>query len=74
MVIVHEIAQSQFQTSVIGKGGHPGHQTSRVAIGGADVVENVSRRFPFQLNIAALGDGYETILDFPGDTTGGVAE
>ena len=74
MVVVQEIAQGQFQPGIIGKGDHPGHQTSRVSVGGTDVVENISSRFLFQLNVAALGDGYETILDFPGDTAGGVAE
>ena len=55
MVVVQEIAQSQFQTGVIGKGGNPGHQPSRISVGGTDVVENISSRFLFQLNIAALG-------------------
>ena len=74
MVVVQKIAQGQFQPGIIGKGGNPGHQTSRISVGGTDVVENVSSRFLFQLNVAALGYGYETILDLPCDTAGGIAE
>lgn len=74
MVVVQEIAQSQFQTGVIGKGGYTGYQPSRISVGGTDIVENISSRFLFQLNVTALGYGYETVLDFSCDTAGSITE
>ena len=74
MIIVQEVCQSKLQARVLCKAGHPGDQTSSIAIGGADVVQNVLGGLLLQLYIAALGCGDKPILDLSGYAAGGIGE
>ena len=74
MGIVQEVCQRQRQTAVLRKAGHPRHQAGGIAVGGANVVQNVLGSLLLQLDIAALGGGDKAVHDLPGHTAGGVGE
>ena len=71
MVVVQEVFKRQLQPAVLRERCHTGHQPSRIAIGGANVIQYVFCRFLFQLDIAALGDGHKAVLDLPAPPRGG---
>ena len=74
MVIVQKICNRQLQPAILRKRGNARHQSGSIAIGGTDVVQNVLGRFLLQLDIAALGDGNESVLDLSAHAAGCVRQ
>ena len=74
MVVIQEVFERQLQPAVLRKGGYASHQSSRIAIGRADILQNVFGRLLLQLDIAALGDGHKTVLDLPAHAAGGIRQ
>ena len=74
MVIVQKIRNRQLQPAILRKRGNARHQSGSIAIGGTDVVQNVLGRFLLQLDIAALGDGNESVLDLSAHAAGCVRQ
>ena len=74
MVVIQEIFERQLQPAVFCERCHTGHQPSRIAIGGTNVIQYVLCRFLFQLDIAALGDGHKAVLDLPAHAAGGIRQ
>ena len=74
VVIFQKVCQGQLQPAVLRKAGHPGHQSGGIAVGGADVVQDVLGCFLLQLYVAALGRGDKPVLDLPGHAAGGIAQ
>ena len=74
VVIVQKICQGQLQARILCKAGHPGYQSSGIAVGSSDVVQNVLGSLLLQLDIAALGCGDKSVLDLPCDAAGGIGQ
>ena len=74
MVVIQEVFERQLQPAVLRKGGRASHQPSRIAIGGADILQNVFGCLLLQLDIATLGDGHKTVLDLPAHAAGGIRQ
>ena len=74
MVVIQEVFERQLQPAVLRKGGCASHQPSRIAIGRADILQNVFGRLLLQLDIAALGNGHKTVLDLPAHAAGGIRQ
>ena len=74
VVIVQEICQGQLQTAVLRKTGYPRHKPGGIAVGGADVVQDVLGGFLLQLDIAALRRGDKSVLDLPGHAAGSIGQ
>ena len=74
MVVIQEIFERQLQPAVLRKGGCASHQPSRIAIGRADILQNVFGRLLLQLDIAALGDGHKAVLDLTTHAVGGIRQ
>ena len=74
MIVVQKVCQRQLHAAVLGKGSRPGDQSGRIAVGSADIVQNVFGRFLFKLDVAAFGYGNKAFLDLPGHASGCVGE
>ena len=74
MVVIQEVFERQLQPTVLRKRGCTSHQPSCIAIGRADILQNVFGCLLLQLDIAALGDGHKTIFNFPAHAAGGIRQ
>ena len=74
MVVIQEVFERQLQPTVLRKGGRASHQPSRIAIGRADILQNVFGCLLLQLDIAALGNGHKTVLDLTAHAAGGIRQ
>ena len=74
MGIVEKIGERQRLPAVLGEAGDAGNQPRRVAVGGADVLENDLRRLLFQLDVTTLWRGSKAGLDFAADAVRRVAQ
>ena len=74
MVIIQEIGKAELDAGVFFKRGNAVHQPRRVAIGSADVIENVFGGFLFQLDVTALGCRNKAVLDLARHTARGVGK
>ena len=63
MIVMQEVGQRQIHPAVLGKRSRPSHQSGYIAIGCADIVQYVLGSLLLQLDIAALRDRHEAVLD-----------
>ena len=74
MVIVQKICQGEFQSTILGKTGHPRYQASGIAVGGTNIFQNVLGGLFLQLYVAAFGHGDKSIFDLSGHAASGIGQ
>ena len=74
MVIVQEICQGQLQTAVLRKTGYPRHKPGSIAVGSANVVQNILGGLLFQLYITPFRCRNESVFNFSGHAASGVGQ
>lgn len=74
MIVMQEVGQRQIHPAVLGKRSRPSHQSGCIAIRRADIVQYVLGSFLLQLDIAALRDRHEAVLDFAAHAVRGVRQ
>ena len=74
MVIIQKVCQGKFQPTIFGKAGHPGHQSSSIAVGSTNIFQNVLGGLFLQLYVASFGHGDKSIFDLSGHAASGVGQ
>ncbi len=74
MIIIQKITKCQFHAAIFCEGCRTCYKSCGIAVGSSDIFSDILGSLLFQLNIAALRNGYKAILNFTSDTPCGVGK